>query len=380
MNPEEVSEEYFKYLERAQFLMDVGRWREALHELRQHLSAYPDSYDGYCQSAICHLQLKEFQRAFDLTKKAIELAPEGEWAYRVQSIVFSENGESKRALEAARLAAERAPYFPPSFSCLFWAQANSGYYDEAEETLKLLLELAPDSAETHEAAGYLALQRKDNTSAEKHYVEALKIDPESVNAMNNLGVVYLNLAQSGKGHHFQKRSVEMFERAVRQQPTFKLGQENISHASSAFKFGAPAGIGILLWLGLQVFGRGMSWLFEDRSTLFVLTPVTSSYLLTAANFLFLFFMFAATLYIAGLFVPRFKSTLRYHFVTGYTWPAAFGAFGLLLILYSVGLWKPETERLGMSVAGFGISLVVTLIAGLNVFQLWKMRRALQTGE
>ena len=75
---------------------------EALDELHRHLAAYPDSYEAYCQSAICHLQVKEFQRAYDLTKKAVELDPEGEWAYRLQSIVFTENGEAKRALEAAK--------------------------------------------------------------------------------------------------------------------------------------------------------------------------------------------------------------------------------------------------------------------------------------
>ncbi len=146
--------------------------------------------------------------------------------------------------------------------------------------------MAPDSAETHEAAGYLALQRKNNLEAEKHYIEALRLDPESVNAMNNLGVVYLNLAQRGKGHYYHKKSVEMFERAVRQKPTFKLGQENIFNASKAFKIGVPAGIGLLLWFGLQFFGRLMSWLFKGESSGFSLTPITTSYVLTMANFLF----------------------------------------------------------------------------------------------
>src|SRR5688572_20675032 len=105
MKPEEIASEYFKYIERAEFLIEVGRWREALHELHRHISAYPDSYDAYCQTAICHFRLKEYQLALDMTKKAVEIDPESEWAYRLRSLIFSENGEAKRALDAVRICA-----------------------------------------------------------------------------------------------------------------------------------------------------------------------------------------------------------------------------------------------------------------------------------
>lgn len=375
MKPEEIATEYSKHLQRAELLMDVSRWREALNELRQHLAEYPDSYEGYCQSAACHLHLKEYQKGFDLTKKAIELDPQCEWAFRLQSMNFTENGETKRSLDAAKRCVEIAPYLPTSWACLFWAQVNYGSFDQADESLERLFILAPDSAETHEAAGYLALSRKNDLEAEKHFLEALKIDPESVNALNNLGVVYLNLAQSGKGHQYHDMSVEMFERAVRQQPTFEMGQKNISIASNALRIGAPIGFGLLLWIGLQLFGRWFSWMLDDRTSPFTLSPVTSSYILTTANFLFLFFMLIATAYFAGLYVHRFRSALRYQLVMGYAWPTAFVLFGSLLALYVVGLWRPINDSLGISLIGLAISLVLTFITGLNSVIVWRLRRA-----
>lgn len=380
MKPEDIATEYFKYLQRAELLMDVGRWREAQHELRQHLAAYPDSYECYCQSAICHLQLKEYQQAYELTKKAVEIDPECEWAFRLQSMIFSENGETSRALDSAKICVEKAPYLSTSIACLFWAQVNYGSLDDAEEYINALMEMAPDSTETHEAAGYLSLKRKNDLEAEKHYLEALRLDPESVNAMNNLGVVYLNLAQSGKGHHYHDKSVEMFERAVRQQPTFTMGQENISVASNAFKIGAPVGVGLFLWFGLQLFGRWFSWMADDKASPFALSPITSSYLLTFANLLFLLLMVVATAYFAGLYARRFKSFLRYQIVMGYFWPIGFVLFGSLSTIYIVSLWRPVNGSLGISLIGFAISMVLTFITGLNSLIVWGKRRAAKSND
>src|SRR5262249_35828764 len=97
-------------MQRARMLMDVARWREALHELNLALAINPSNYNALCNAANCHLQLKEFQAALDRTKAAIEAEPEAEWAYRLRSMIFTENGEPKRALEAAHTCVEKAPY------------------------------------------------------------------------------------------------------------------------------------------------------------------------------------------------------------------------------------------------------------------------------
>src|SRR5580765_5733831 len=94
---DEIVQNYFKHLERAQLLMEVSRWREALHEYNLHLANYPGNYHALCQTALCHFELKEYQLALDATKLAIETDPEEEWAYRLRSSIFSANGEHKRA-------------------------------------------------------------------------------------------------------------------------------------------------------------------------------------------------------------------------------------------------------------------------------------------
>ncbi len=285
MEPEEIAQNFFKQLQRADRLMEVDRWREALHELNQHLANSPDDYYGLCQTALCYYELKEYQLAYDASKKAIEADPDGEWGYRLQSSIFTANGERKRSLDAAKMCIEKEPASPYAIQCLFWAQANYGALDEAEVTLRSLLESMPGTAGAHEAAGFLALERKKFDDAEKYYLEALKLDPESVNALNNLGVVYLGIAESGKGLHYKQKSVEMFERAVKVQPTFKLAQQNISAATNALKFGTPVGLVFLIWFGMRIVASFMHSSFRDEDS-GIGAATSSSYVLTAANIYF----------------------------------------------------------------------------------------------
>src|SRR5690606_13182396 len=154
MNPEEIAEDYFKHLQRAAFLMEVARWREALAEFGDHLSTYPDDYGALCNMAICYHELGEYQAAFDITKKAIESLPDEEWAYRIQSFGCASNGEHKRSLDAAKLCIEKAPEMPEALHCLFSAQTNFGDLDDAAETLESLKKIAPDAPETYESTGF----------------------------------------------------------------------------------------------------------------------------------------------------------------------------------------------------------------------------------
>jgi tetratricopeptide (TPR) repeat protein len=387
MEAEEVAQSYFEHLRRAQLLMEVSRWREALHEYDQHLSGRVDDYHALCNSAFCYLKLKEYQSAYDRTKRAIEADPEGEWAYRLQSAIFAANGERKRALDAAKLCVQKAPGSPEGFQCLFWAQADCGSLDEAAVTLKSLLEGMPESSASHEAAGYLALKRRKNFEAEKHYLEALKLDPQSVNALNNLGVVYLNLAQAGKGRHYQQKSIELFERAVKTRPTFELGQKNISTASNALKLSAPAGLFFLVWIAIRFLGffatTGSKAGGETRNAASLsfsqaLDPTASSYLVTAANFYFLFLLIAIIAVLVICLKPRYRANILYHFTNVRGWLIASLLFGGAVAFFIFAFRftsTPVDTTPPFSGAAFMISLVLLIFTGSNLFRFWQRKRA-----
>jgi len=373
----EIAENYFKHLQRAQLLMEVARWRDALHEYNQHLAKFPDDYGASCNSALCHLELQEYQSAFDATARAIATEPEDEWAYRLQANIFIANGENKRALDAAKLCIEKSPESPVALYCLFSAQVEYGSLVEAEATLKLLSEKAAGSPDLFDAAGYLALKQGKYLESEKHYLEALRLNPESVNSLNNLGVVYLTLAQKGHGKHYQQKSIELFERAVKLEPTFKLAQNNISTASNAIKVGFPVGLVFLIWIGLRMAGSLSSSIASASRDPFatsraMLTPVTNSYVLTGTNFYLiglLLIAFVAT--VAAIAMPQHRKSLLYELTTVRGWLLIFSLFVIAATLYVVGLWVIGGESTTFTSFGILFSIVVSFFAGINLLKQWR---------
>lgn len=326
------------------------------------------------------MSLGELQTALDVTKRAIAVDPDDEWAYRLQSTIYSENGEPQRALDSAKIAIEKEPSSPATIQCLFWAQAGTEALDDAEKTLASLQEAMPDAADTHEAAGYLCLKRGKNLEAKKHYIDALKIDPESVNALNNLGVVYLNLYQAGDGLHYKQMSHDMFERAVRAQPTFKLGQENMKAASAGLKFGLPFGGIFLVWVAFRLIGSfsssslNRSSRYPPGSTQTTLTPATTSYLLTAVNFYTLLLFLACVAAAIACLAPRLRESVLYQLAITRTWFLITAAALTPLVLYIVGLAVFENEQTPFVSVSFVFTLALSVIAVVNGIKVWQARR------
>jgi len=363
MKPEEIAQNFFKNHERAEILMEIGRWPEALEVLREHLSNYTDDYAALCRMAICHYSLGEFQSAFDLTKRAIVSEPDEEWAYRIQSLVFASNGEHKRSLDAARLCNEQAPDSPEALHCLFSAQVNFGELDDAAATLESIKYLAPDSSETYESIGLLALKREEYQPAETAYLKALSLDPESVSALNNLGVVYMSMSEKGLGYHYREQALEMFNRAARAQPTLKTAQENISVASAPLKFTAPIGLIFGIWVVLRFIGGAASSNQPkfDANELAGFEPLLMQ-ILNVYTFICLVGLVAASLLLLS---RKFRQKAYYEITKSRIWLIISGVFVFPAFFYMVSFWKLGVHATPFAGALFGLSTIIALISGIN---------------
>lgn len=290
--PEQKS--YLQHLQRAEALLEIGRWRGAIHEFDLHLAKYPGDYTALCKASSAHAELGELQNALDRSKEAIRSRPESDWAYRLQGIIFATNGEHQRALEAAEKAAQFAPESAIVLLSLTYAQANYGKLDDAQTTLAALLKAAPDTQESHEAAGYVALKRESLAEAEESFLAALAINPESVNALNNLGVVYQRRARKGEREYHDK-ATEMFERALKVNPSFKLAENNrkINLTPSASTVGAPIGLIIGLMILLSSLSRRLGSMAQADS--FTILRILDNFNPIVPNAFFTFLNFYAIL-------------------------------------------------------------------------------------
>lgn len=379
MTPAEIAANYSKHTDRAALLIEVGRWREALHELNLHLAEFPQSYYGLCESAMCRLELGEYQAAYDLTKDAIAVDPEEERAYRLQSIIFTKNGEGAKSLDAALKCVEKAPDEPAALQTLVQSQSNMGMHDGAAATLALLLKLSPDTSVAHETAGYVALHRGDLKEAEQELLAALAIEPTSVTALNNLGVTYRKMADEGWGRSYRQQSIEMFGRAVKTDPAFETGVTNLKSTKDIPKPVSPQAIYLFVMvLALAPLQAVLYTVFSDRadghSVAEVLSPMSSNMVILALN-LSLSIVFLICL--AGLIVIYFKKdrsqiVSRASGLEGWIYLSVYA--GILLLIYAAAIVISSVEVSVFTGTAMRLLFMLVLVSVARIVMIRYLRK------
>ena len=216
-----MSIEEHNLIKKAEALIDIERQREAVPILTKVYAGNPQSFQAACLLAQCFYELNENEKALNFAEKAIEIEPENEWAHRLRSVALSELGRKKESLKSAEEAVRLAPDEPSALQTLANALLRCGKLEEAKSVAVKVLEIAPDSENSHLTAGSVYLDLKYYQLAEKHYREALRINPLSYNAKNNLGIVVLRRDRQ------PANAAEYFAEAVKLEPVNNLAVENL---------------------------------------------------------------------------------------------------------------------------------------------------------
>lgn len=287
----------FKILQRGESLAGIGRFKEALHEFYKFLSSEPENYLALCHITRCHYELNDLKTAIKFANAAIAVGSEGEWAYRLKSFIFRASGNHQESRKAAEECVSKAPHSIFSLQTLAYAQINNFRLDDAEETLKSMLQIAPDDAITHDACGFLALKREDYETAEKYFLQSLKIDAESANSLNNLGFIYLEKSQKVFGifkkSEFGKKAKECFLSALKINPNTALARQNLEVAeNNRFYLGSRKNTVVLKWfllsVSMSIFSRLAVEFVPPLINLF--TPYEPQLFYTGVNLIFIFFI------------------------------------------------------------------------------------------
>ncbi len=117
----------FKFRRTSTRLLEAGRGREALSELRRLAAAAPRDHEPQLRLALGYRRLGLGDAARAAARRAVALAPESGWAHRVLAIVLEEDLVSRRrkrgcdvggAVKAARRAAILEPKVPGTLAML----------------------------------------------------------------------------------------------------------------------------------------------------------------------------------------------------------------------------------------------------------------------
>jgi tetratricopeptide (TPR) repeat protein len=220
-------------INRAQALIDIRRYQEALKLLRQALVIAPDNSDILCHVSYVKLQIGEFEQALSDADRAVQSQPRNEWGHRLRSFALLRLGKKSDALGAAEEAVRLAPQSPQTFYSLADSQIANQMLSEARQSALRAREMAPESPESHEILASVEIGHKSWGEAEKHLRKALSLRPTSYNALNDLGVCLLRQGR-------EREALEMFRQAARANPAGEDARDNLKSLAANYLPGKDA--------------------------------------------------------------------------------------------------------------------------------------------
>jgi tetratricopeptide (TPR) repeat protein len=169
-------------LERAEALIDLGRYGEALPLAARAVERKPDRFWAWCLLTQAHLGLHRGQSAVDCGKRAVSLAPDKATAHHLLSYAWEAQGSkseaTREAREAVRLAPDGWPYWVRLAERLTRDNARNNGIDwgwqEVRQAADQARRLGPLEAETHLAVANVEAAAGDWGAARAAYLKALE--------------------------------------------------------------------------------------------------------------------------------------------------------------------------------------------------------------
>ena len=289
-------------LQRAMVLIEQGRSAEAEPFLREAIENDPQNARAFFLLACCLTKrpenYREAERAID---EAARLRPNDPLIHCQRSSVLTLLNRPKEALLAAREArrldpgivqpysAEAAamlalgrtaeaellsrqalaidPEYEPAGNQLAHALRLQGRLIENEQQIKALLARNPENERTHVAAGWSALQRGKVRDGEKHFLEALRLNPGADYAREGLLTAFRARSPLYRVYLYYSLNLQRMRHYLRW--PFVLGLLLLSRVVAGLFMGVYAPIGWALLLLYILFGLWI-WVARSVGNLFLL--------------------------------------------------------------------------------------------------------------
>lgn len=205
---------------RAEVLLEIGRYREAIPFLLTALSFVPGDTLLLCRLAFAFLKLHEWPEAMRFADEAVHSNPTDEQAHRLRCEIFLKTNEAAKAVNAAEEAVNCNPVGEQSLHALIKALLADKQKQRAEEVAQRMRQSAPDSLWTHDGSALSAMHLRRWEDVQRHCHASLAINPEVYVTQNNLGMALMHL-----GRYAEAES--RFREAARLMPSDQMLHQRI---------------------------------------------------------------------------------------------------------------------------------------------------------
>ncbi len=207
-------------LDRAQLLLDQGRHADARTSVRQALEQDPENDYALALLGRCYFANKQYSEGIKVLEQAIALDPLESFYFYLTGFGYYQQNNDFLAIENIKKALQLNPYYSEYYGLLAYVllhqknfeaaleKANEGLAidgdnitclnarsvalnklrrtDAAIETMQTALAQDPDNEMTHATVGWNLLEKGRHKDATKHFLEALRIDPNYDSARSGL--------------------------------------------------------------------------------------------------------------------------------------------------------------------------------------------------
>lgn len=171
--------------------------------------------------ALEQARVKQYDKALEILREAIDEAPDSALGYYYSALVYSDMGRWGDALEYSQMAVSRQPNLAEAHFLYGLANSKLGRYEKAAIAYYDAVHYNPDDAEGYNNLGNTLVFLKEYDAAVKVYGRAVELNPSSAETYNNLGEAHRQL-----GRHSE--AVTLYRLAVERRPGFAVAYTNMS--------------------------------------------------------------------------------------------------------------------------------------------------------
>lgn len=146
------------------------------------------------------MELQRYDQALELLQGALASNPENEQAHFLMLICLTQLGKTHRAIEQARQLLARFPNEPLLYQLLAANLADTDALSEAQQVAQQGLTVAPGHVDLLAILGQIALGQKEWEQALQHAEQVLELDPSHLTGLN-IRLTALN--KLGRRHEVQ---------------------------------------------------------------------------------------------------------------------------------------------------------------------------------
>jgi len=158
----------------------------ALKTLDEALRLEPTTSNYFAYRSSLLALLERPMESLEAASEAISLDPFSSYAFLSQAYSMKAFGDWQSAENAVRQALDRDPDYLEASKLLAYLLRMQNRIGEASGQILQTLSRHPEDPESHAEAGWIALEQDDNSQAEFHFLESLRVDPGNMDARSGL--------------------------------------------------------------------------------------------------------------------------------------------------------------------------------------------------